>query len=55
MDYAKLSNVITEPLDAFTISFWIKTTDKDNQGTPFSYAVDNEDNALTITDLTSST
>ncbi|XP_012938062.1 sushi, von Willebrand factor type A, EGF and pentraxin domain-containing protein 1 [Aplysia californica] len=48
MDYAELT--IDKPLTSVTVSFWMKTTDEVNQGTPFSYAVFGEPNALTITD-----
>ena len=39
-------------LTAVTISMWMKTNDKNNQGTPVSYATDTYDNALVITDYT---
>ena len=51
LDYAQLS--IDRPLSSVTVSFWMKTDDKTNQGTPFSYAVsDDQSNVLTITDYT---
>ena len=37
-------------LTEITVAFWMKTADKDNYGTPISYATDNNDNAFTITD-----
>lgn len=33
---------------------WIKTGDRENQGTPFSYATETDDNALVITDYSGS-
>ena len=30
----------------FTICFWMQTEDKDNYGTPFSYATKYEDNEV---------
>lgn len=30
----------------FTICFWMQTEDKDNYGTPFSYATKQEDNEV---------
>ncbi|CAG2208767.1 Delta-like protein B,Fibropellin-1,Protein jagged-1b,Fibropellin-3,Neurogenic locus protein delta,Protein crumbs homolog 1,Sushi, nidogen and EGF-like domain-containing protein 1,Protein jagged-1,Protein eyes shut,Delta-like protein 1,Protein jagged-1a,Delta-like protein 4,Neurogenic locus notch homolog protein 2,Neurogenic locus notch homolog protein 4,Protein crumbs homolog 2,Neurogenic locus Notch protein,Protein jagged-2,Neurogenic locus notch homolog protein 1,Delta-like protein D,Neurogenic locus not len=36
-------------MSAFSIGFWIRTSDEINQGTPFSYSVGAFDNALTIT------
>ena len=39
-----------QDLTSFTVSFWMQTDDKQNQGTPFSYASsDAMDNALTMT------
>ncbi|XP_019641732.1 PREDICTED: sushi, von Willebrand factor type A, EGF and pentraxin domain-containing protein 1-like [Branchiostoma belcheri] len=43
-------------MDAFTLAFWMQTTDRTNYGTPFSYATNGDnagsDNALTISDYT---
>lgn len=50
MDYAQLN--IEAPMTSVTVSFWIRTTDTEHQGTPFSYAVHGEPNAFTITDYT---
>ena len=47
-DFAELT--IDRPLTSVTVSFWMKTDDTLNYGTPFSYAVDGFDNALTLTD-----
>jgi hypothetical protein len=47
-DYATAT--IDRPLSALTVSFWMMSTDFDNYGTPFSYAVPNMDNALTLMD-----
>ncbi|CAG5134438.1 unnamed protein product, partial [Candidula unifasciata] len=48
MDYAQLN--IEAPMTSVTVSFWLRTTDREHQGTPFSYAVHGEPNAFTITD-----
>ncbi|XP_061166124.1 sushi, von Willebrand factor type A, EGF and pentraxin domain-containing protein 1-like [Saccostrea echinata] len=41
---------IERDLTSVSVSFWMKTSDTTNQGTPFSYASDsNMDNALTMT------
>jgi hypothetical protein len=37
-----LTNVVAQ----FSICFWMKSEDKDNYGTPFSYAVQQEDNEV---------
>ena len=51
LDYAQLS--IDRPLSSVTVSFWMKTSDRTNQGTPFSYAVsDEQSNVLTVRDYT---
>ncbi|CAH1269015.1 NOTCH2 [Branchiostoma lanceolatum] len=43
-------------IDAFTLAFWMQTTEHTNYGTPFSYATNEgnagSDNALTISDYT---
>lgn len=33
-----------------SLCLWMKTDDVNNYGTPFSYATDTYDNALTLTD-----
>ena len=44
------STTIDQDMTSVTASFWMKTDDIINQGTPFSYASsDDMDNALTIT------
>lgn len=48
-DYSKVT--MDQDLGAFTASFWMKSRDKNNYGTPVSYAAPSgSDNALTITD-----
>ncbi|CAL1545258.1 unnamed protein product, partial [Lymnaea stagnalis] len=47
LDYAELT--IDQPMTTVTASFWIKTSDQVNQGTPFSYAVSDDPNAFTVT------
>ena len=37
-------------LTAITLAFWMKTSDKDNYGTPISYSTEKEENCFTITD-----
>ena len=49
LDYVLLDG-FRQPLDEFTICFWMTSDDKNNYGTPFSYATSSEDNELTITD-----
>ncbi|XP_022647927.1 sushi, von Willebrand factor type A, EGF and pentraxin domain-containing protein 1-like isoform X3 [Varroa destructor] len=50
-DSARLSNHLgTEPLEEFTVCLWLKSNDTQNYGTPFSYASDDKDNLITITD-----
>lgn len=41
---------IDRNLYAVTICFWMKTTDIDNYGTPFSYATKDNDNTFTLLD-----
>ncbi|KAJ8305662.1 hypothetical protein KUTeg_016207 [Tegillarca granosa] len=49
LEYSKIP--MESSLTALTASFWMKSSDDLNQGTPFSYASSNEmDNAFTITD-----
>lgn len=44
------ATTIERDLSAVTVSFWMKTNDTINQGTPFSYSSSSDmDNALTIT------
>eukprot|EP00058_Branchiostoma_floridae_P022633 XP_002608123.1 hypothetical protein BRAFLDRAFT_91399 [Branchiostoma floridae] len=53
-DYTSASYNIPD-MTATTVSFWMQTTDRNNYGTPFSYALSEEvgsDNALTISDYT---
>ena len=47
LDYVLLDG-FREPLDEFTICFWMSSEDRDNYGTPFSYATSNEDNEVRI-------
>ena len=39
-----------QDLTAATVCFWMKSDDTSNQGTPFSYATEEGDNILTLTD-----
>ena len=48
-DYVLLESMYTN-MSAVTITFWMKTSDKKNYGTPLSYATSTHDNALTIVD-----
>ncbi|XP_065290015.1 sushi, von Willebrand factor type A, EGF and pentraxin domain-containing protein 1-like [Dermacentor albipictus] len=41
---------LRKPLKELTACMWMKTTDRYNYGTPFSYATDGVDNMLTFTD-----
>jgi len=43
-------SAIRSDLDAITVSVWLRTSDRLNQGTPLSYATDQQDNELAITD-----
>ena len=45
MDYVLLDGFKDDLFD-FTICFWMETEDKDNYGTPFSYATTVEDNEV---------
>lgn len=47
-DYAKVK--MPKDLTAATACFWMKTTDDNNQGTPFSYATLEGDNIFTLQD-----
>ncbi|XP_042878589.1 sushi, von Willebrand factor type A, EGF and pentraxin domain-containing protein 1-like isoform X2 [Penaeus japonicus] len=49
LDYAAIEKV-PRPMNSSSVCFWMKTDDRDNYGTPFSYATDSHDNAFTITD-----
>jgi len=41
---------IRSDLGAVTVAMWLRTSDRLNQGTPLSYATDERDNELAITD-----
>ena len=41
---------IRSDLEAVTVAVWLRTSDRQNQGTPLSYATDQRDNELAITD-----
>ena len=45
LDYVLLDGFMSDLLE-FTICFWMQTEDKDNYGTPFSYATKQEDNEV---------
>ena len=47
-DYARVK--MGQDLTAATVCFWMKSDDSSNQGTPFSYATEEGDNILTLTD-----
>ncbi|XP_047481240.1 LOW QUALITY PROTEIN: sushi, von Willebrand factor type A, EGF and pentraxin domain-containing protein 1-like [Penaeus chinensis] len=49
LDYAAIEKV-SRPMNSSSACFWMKTDDRDNYGTPFSYATDSHDNAFTVTD-----
>ncbi|XP_063877551.1 sushi, von Willebrand factor type A, EGF and pentraxin domain-containing protein 1-like isoform X4 [Scylla paramamosain] len=49
LDYVSLEG-FSHSLDSFSLCLWMKTDDLNNYGTPFSYATDSHDNALTLTD-----
>ena len=48
LDYVLLDGFMSDLLE-FTICFWMQTEDKDNYGTPFSYATKHEDNEVITT------
>ena len=49
--YASIDgSAIRSHLDAVTVALWLRTSDRQNQGTPLSYATDERDNELAITD-----
>ena len=45
-DYVNVSGMPS--LTQFTVCFWMKSSDRKNMGTPFSYAVPDEDNELLV-------
>ncbi|XP_053395851.1 sushi, von Willebrand factor type A, EGF and pentraxin domain-containing protein 1-like [Mercenaria mercenaria] len=47
-DYARVD--MDKDLTSVTVCFWMKTDDRENQGTPFSYANADGDNIFTLTD-----
>lgn len=49
LDFIKVDQ-LRESLEQFTLCLWLNTTDRSNYGTPFSYATDEFDNSLTLTD-----
>lgn len=50
-DYASIEDPFgRRNLTAFTIAMWLRTDDRENQGTPVSYATDADSNAIVITD-----
>ncbi|KAK6179269.1 hypothetical protein SNE40_011671 [Patella caerulea] len=49
VDYAKIQ-FPHKPLNSLTVTFWMKSSDTLNYGTPFSYAVPGTDNAFTLSD-----
>ncbi|XP_076046526.1 sushi, von Willebrand factor type A, EGF and pentraxin domain-containing protein 1-like [Oratosquilla oratoria] len=49
INYAILET-LPRVLSEITLCFWMRSSDRDNYGTPFSYATTEYDNALTLTD-----
>ena len=50
-NYAALDGTVRHgDLSALTVAMWIQSDDKQNQGTPLSYATSNMFNSLTLTD-----
>ncbi|XP_068228821.1 sushi, von Willebrand factor type A, EGF and pentraxin domain-containing protein 1-like isoform X2 [Palaemon carinicauda] len=49
LNYVAIENLPSD-LTSASVCFWLRSDDKDNYGTPFSYATDEFDNALAITD-----
>jgi CUB/sushi domain-containing protein len=49
-NYAALDGAIRGPLSALTVAMWLRTDDRDNQGTPLSYATSNQFNGWALTD-----
>ena len=47
-DYARVT--LGPDMTATTVCFWMNSDDTQNQGTPFSYATEEGDNILTLTD-----
>lgn len=47
-DYARVR--LKQDLSQFTVCFWMMSNDAGNYGTPFSYATQTHDNAITLTD-----
>ena len=45
MDYVLLDGFVND-LFEFSVCFWMQTEDRDNYGTPFSYATASEDNEV---------
>ena len=48
-DYAKINRIYNN-LTTIGVGVWIKTDDKENYGTVLSYANEDTDNAITLTD-----
>ena len=48
-DYTAVTG-LRRNLSAATVTFWMQSSDSENQGTPLSYATDRYFNALTLTD-----
>lgn len=49
-NYAALDGAIREPLSALTVAMWLRTDDRNNQGTPLSYATSAQFNGWALTD-----
>jgi len=50
-NYASVDGAVRDgDLSALTVAMWIQSSDKQNQGTPLSYATSSAFNALTLTD-----
>ncbi|KAK8726504.1 hypothetical protein OTU49_010282 [Cherax quadricarinatus] len=49
LDYVLVEG-FSKPLESVSLCLWMRSDDRDNYGTPFSYATDDHDNALTLTD-----
>ncbi|CAH2293998.1 sushi, von Willebrand factor type A, EGF and pentraxin domain-containing 1 [Pelobates cultripes] len=47
--YVMLDNILPT-LSAITCTFWMRSSDTTNYGTPISYAIDNSDNTFLLTD-----
>ena len=48
-DYATMYG-LRQNLSEITVTFWMQSSDGENQGTPFSYATKKQANAFTLTD-----